>query len=261
MSITFSCSRCSQRYQVDEGLAGKKVKCKGCGEVMRIPGPRPPAPPPAAKPDRPSSGPKRPSQKPAPKEELVPSWLEEDEGGFEVEAPSLPPAVRPQAKPSSGRDPVSGRSSRLDPATAKYLAIGGAAVVGLIVIVVVCTAFFGGSKSRKAAVAAHAQVVEEGLAALDTLSDIFIRIEDPDSARSKAPEAEIVARSLVDLAERAAKLPTLPPDEAGRLAAKYRAQTNASLRKWKQAYNHVKALSGVPEALQGVIDQIPASGT
>lgn len=48
--ITFACPHCGRDYQVDAGLAGKKARCKGCQEVMRIP--REAAPPPGpAEPD------------------------------------------------------------------------------------------------------------------------------------------------------------------------------------------------------------------
>ena len=37
MSIEFSCDQCRRPYQVDEALAGKQVKCKQCGWVLRVP--------------------------------------------------------------------------------------------------------------------------------------------------------------------------------------------------------------------------------
>jgi hypothetical protein len=39
MAVTFSCERCGKRYQVGVDLAGRSVKCKACGSVMRIPSP------------------------------------------------------------------------------------------------------------------------------------------------------------------------------------------------------------------------------
>ena len=37
MSIKFACPGCGKPYELDEGLAGKKAKCKQCDQVMRIP--------------------------------------------------------------------------------------------------------------------------------------------------------------------------------------------------------------------------------
>jgi predicted Zn finger-like uncharacterized protein len=39
MDIAFSCETCGHQFQVDESLAGRKVKCKRCGHVFIIPGP------------------------------------------------------------------------------------------------------------------------------------------------------------------------------------------------------------------------------
>jgi uncharacterized RDD family membrane protein YckC len=39
MTITFPCDACGQRYQVDESLAGKRIKCKKCESVLTIPPP------------------------------------------------------------------------------------------------------------------------------------------------------------------------------------------------------------------------------
>jgi hypothetical protein len=37
MSLSFSCPNCDRKYTVGETLAGKRVKCKGCGADLRIP--------------------------------------------------------------------------------------------------------------------------------------------------------------------------------------------------------------------------------
>ena len=37
MMIVLACSGCGKRYEVDESLAGKKSRCKDCGNVFRIP--------------------------------------------------------------------------------------------------------------------------------------------------------------------------------------------------------------------------------
>lgn len=44
MAITFSCGGCRQRYQVDDALAGRKIRCQKCAAVVAIPAPVPGAP-------------------------------------------------------------------------------------------------------------------------------------------------------------------------------------------------------------------------
>ncbi|MDB5388275.1 MAG: hypothetical protein JWM11_3921 [Planctomycetaceae bacterium] len=37
MTISVSCDECFQEYQLNNSLAGKKVKCKECGAVIKVP--------------------------------------------------------------------------------------------------------------------------------------------------------------------------------------------------------------------------------
>ena len=39
MLIVLDCPSCAKRYEVDAALAGKKSRCKQCGEIFRIPVP------------------------------------------------------------------------------------------------------------------------------------------------------------------------------------------------------------------------------
>lgn len=43
MTISFPCSKCGQRYQVDGAMAGRRIKCKKCEAAITIPVPRQPA--------------------------------------------------------------------------------------------------------------------------------------------------------------------------------------------------------------------------
>ncbi len=43
MGIPIACEACHRQYKVDDKLAGKKVKCKGCGATIRVPGAEAPA--------------------------------------------------------------------------------------------------------------------------------------------------------------------------------------------------------------------------
>jgi HEAT repeat protein len=51
MSISFSCPTCRRKYNVPEGLAGKRRRCAGCGEILTVPpvAPPPSPPPPASR--------------------------------------------------------------------------------------------------------------------------------------------------------------------------------------------------------------------
>jgi hypothetical protein len=44
MSITFHCASCDHKYVVGKKLAGKRVRCKVCGRVQRVPLPAEPRP-------------------------------------------------------------------------------------------------------------------------------------------------------------------------------------------------------------------------
>ena len=42
MAISFACDQCRKQFSVDGSLAGKRVKCKGCGATLTVPGAAPP---------------------------------------------------------------------------------------------------------------------------------------------------------------------------------------------------------------------------
>lgn len=56
MNVSFQCGSCGRKYQVGPAMAGKKVRCRGCGTIVPVPGgPAPSAPPSNPPPaDRPS---------------------------------------------------------------------------------------------------------------------------------------------------------------------------------------------------------------
>lgn len=71
MSIAITCPRCQQQYNVDDKLAGKKVKCRGCSSPIAVP---------------------------AGSEEVL-----ELEGEREMKAPAPPPPTVAAARSASGR--------------------------------------------------------------------------------------------------------------------------------------------------------------
>ncbi len=82
--IVLNCPKCLKRYEVDSGLAGKKSRCRDCGEVFTIPVPL----------GRPTK--KEPEwQPPPPQPPAVPSYWE---SALEAEA-AQPAAARPIPKP------------------------------------------------------------------------------------------------------------------------------------------------------------------
>jgi HEAT repeats len=92
MIIVVNCPGCRKRYELDGALAGKKSRCKQCGEIFRIPVPTARVIEPAAAPPVPPSAP--PSQ---------PSWtavpLAEGLVGEPVVGGRSRPAARPPSPP------------------------------------------------------------------------------------------------------------------------------------------------------------------
>ena len=37
MSIEFDCATCGKHFNVSDALAGKRAKCKVCGNIIKIP--------------------------------------------------------------------------------------------------------------------------------------------------------------------------------------------------------------------------------
>src|SRR5439155_19636043 len=78
MAIAVECGDCRKRYNVDPRQAGRRVKCKNCGNVIQVPGPpvaaaaagsvvgNPSAAKAAAAPRRPGPPPARPAPPPPP---------------------------------------------------------------------------------------------------------------------------------------------------------------------------------------------------
>jgi len=115
MPIRFTCPNCNKKFQAKDEFAGRKMKCSGCGNVVRIPSAapkRPERPPPAPKPadeysiaeEGPSAEPAKaaPGQRPlAPGAKKKPKKaVSEYEISFEEEKKS---EAAPAAGPSGGR--------------------------------------------------------------------------------------------------------------------------------------------------------------
>ena len=100
MLIVLNCPGCAKRYEIDAGLAGKKSRCKQCGEVFKIPVSTAISAPPA-----PTSNPGRAAQ------------TSSGGGGWHT------PLVEPQrtAKPGIDAAPGTPVSSSADPGSRKIV--------------------------------------------------------------------------------------------------------------------------------------------
>lgn len=123
MPITFPCEQCGQRYQVDESLAGKRIKCKQCERVLTIPPPSIPAPTTisrplqtfGAAPSKPTAGAVPPPQRPArPRADVY--GLDEEEGPaanpYSLDEAYIPPrAAHRSEEPGPPRAGLTGGAS------------------------------------------------------------------------------------------------------------------------------------------------------
>ena len=129
MPISFQCTNCQSIYNVQDGFAGKRVRCK-CGAELIIPSPVAPAKPAAssanALPPIPSSG--------------IVDLLSEP---FPVADGSLPSGMDPlnQGPALESVRPRRRAKSKLNPQV--WYAIGGGSA-GIIVLVLIISAFSGG---------------------------------------------------------------------------------------------------------------------
>jgi S1-C subfamily serine protease len=92
MTIRSVCSGCRAAYQLPDNLAGKKVKCRHCGQVFlaaATPGPTPPeaAAEAGARPHAPAAPTRQPAPRPQPEERVA-----------EQEVPERPPAATPRRR-------------------------------------------------------------------------------------------------------------------------------------------------------------------
>jgi hypothetical protein len=242
MTINFPCDECGQRYTVDETLAGKRIKCKQCENVIRIP-------------DQAASGRPTPGSRPlVPRARATkvdddfdqPEFLPEHEGTPEPVLATKPIAAS-WSKPSNGwfEDPTTRNA---------IIAVGG--VGGVILVVLIGWAMLRGGNSVPSSPAsngglqAHEAALKESIAAVDELSSQFESIQDDTSARSSAPVARATVEQLGSIARRILSLPRLTGVEQAHLKSQYNGQMNASLGRFRRELHRIEALPGVAEALQ-----------
>ncbi len=175
MSISFSCQSCGKRYQVDESLAGKRVKCKGCEEVLSIPKPASASSGSSSSPGRPAAAKPAKARKPAP---VFPAKapaagsdpfadLDETYGfssnpkgpgsdpEFEVEAIPRLKSTRPGAKPSKnlGEERSTGQTVKI------VIGVAAGTVFLVLLLVFVLVRSSGPDRNRNQAAAGPPPVV------------------------------------------------------------------------------------------------------
>ncbi|MEO6807686.1 MAG: hypothetical protein ABI353_01050, partial [Isosphaeraceae bacterium] len=164
MSITFPCSQCGQRYQVDESLTGKRMKCKKCETVMKIPASNPSAPTrpplqtfgtaasPAPPPPKPAA--RRPAP-PPPADRFTIDDVEDPYGLDSAPLPSVAPkpmddwddellparATIARAKPSSSKSKGSRSDGDVMDAVSKWTAIVGCGALGVFILLTLIGVF------------------------------------------------------------------------------------------------------------------------
>jgi WD40 repeat protein len=119
MPIAVVCHRCKSTYQVKERLAGQKIHCKACNEVLTVPGGAAPAPSPAVRP-----GPPKPDRVRAAIPVTRPA--REDDDDFDEDDDDFPRKRRRRR-----------RSNRASSTPLVLALVGGGVAVLVIVVVLV----------------------------------------------------------------------------------------------------------------------------
>jgi len=158
-TLTFNCPRCNQVMQVKDELAGKKVRCPGCQNVVSAPKPNEKKKTPVKRntQSRPQGAQKKPQPnargRKAPQGQKKPPVSSRRTHAMKSSKPKAPPkkapinkkasqrrsAVSTKETKKSSRNPATGRSARVKPQKKKdntmlYAGLGGGGLIILILI-------------------------------------------------------------------------------------------------------------------------------
>jgi hypothetical protein len=239
MPIEFDCSQCGKHYEVSSSLAGKRGKCKQCGQTMNIPMP-------AAKP-RESTPPvdlygldEEPA--PLPPRGVVRASVESSE----PESPIKPK----QKKKKSGGLFAKGKSSA-DGGSGKgvFAAFGGG--VGGLVFIVAFVLRLNGGLFGIATSYQYDKFVTGIIADFNELNAIFRTIQDAQGAQSAAPRATTVFQRMVDRFKANKDKKALQKD-IDSINKKYEAELNTAVEEWGSEGQRVGSIPGASDALQGL---------
>ena len=241
MADTIPCPHCGNRYRLQSELAGKKVKCRQCGQSFEVPagpasGPR--APPPLPPSHTGSSG-QTELPKTVPSLEIGSPFATEDP--FAVQAPII-------------HNPLEGWRRRQ--AWLRRLKIGGlaACVVGVLGGIVVGVVFLVKAVSENwSSVGAipGESFAQEVLRVTNELVDIVASIKDVNSARAAVPRIKAIRPRFENLARQfeEVKKIQLTAEQDRELKRRYEAQLDAVVERMKKEVARLQTLPGVLEAL------------
>jgi hypothetical protein len=252
MGQTVECPKCNKGYRFKPELAGKKVKCGGCGVAFVFPAAL--APEPAAS--------------PVPVQPVVADLLDEEYGvadsaGSAACAPQLPAAGPRNSTAAASADPPARLPERAvtDAANAAAaplrqprpkmsnarkrqmwsgIGLGAIAFVALGVIACVLVALFGGFSDTLESVGKNL------IATANEFADVLEKVEDGPSAKAVRDKVQTLGERYVRLAEKAGELSKdVTPEEAARLDKLYGQQTRDAM---KRMTTQAKRIGQIPEA-------------
>jgi HEAT repeats len=270
MAIVVTCARCGAVSRVPDEYAGKRGRCKQCGDGLTVPGPTPSS---AA-------------------DEAGSYSLVETVASAPEEPPARPPAFVPpdRSRPAAGVVPLEREATAERGKSRTGLWIGVVGAVFVVLCLIAARILFGAFKAaRKAALAAREREIERragtkpsgavfapapnanalgnaepdgGLPPLDgdpqtEAQEKFIReiiaasrqvaetvepVKTLEEARRVAPEVARLAEFLKGASARAASLPKLTADQNDRLKKKYAAVVDSTQSRARRALERYEAL-------------------
>lgn len=265
MTVSFSCEECGKDYQVDDGLAGKRGRCKQCGHTMKIPA----AEAVAVKSASPAgalksfgagaAAPARPARRPTPAPSKEPESDDpygladaEPEPVAEMLAPLPPSARRPskfQAEPSVAEKPKKKKKkggffaskSGKDKGGSKA---AGASIGGVIavVLVVLRLAAAGGNFFGLSSQSEIESYVQKDLAAANEMMTVLAPVHDEPTARAATPRlSAILDRIIADARKIQGKKGRMTDINA--VKQKYEATQQAA---WQRVVSEIQRVGSIP---------------
>jgi DNA-directed RNA polymerase subunit RPC12/RpoP len=229
MAISFECGSCGKPYHVDEAMAGKRARCKTCGNEFRVP-------------------------EPVVTHLAARAGTAADVFGFdEGHSANLPPrsadpelAPVPRAGYRVKKSKSRGNSSGTD--IAKVIIFGA---IGVLVLAGVLVALRSGSIPGLGAESRYERFVKEAIASFDEMSNVLDTVQDVTTARMAAPRVQALAAKFGDFQRQYETLPKPSQWEDSVLDIKYRTQVQASVDRMKKSIERVQGIPGAMEVLHG----------
>lgn len=220
MAISFSCS-CGREYNVGDSAAGKKTKCKDCGEVITVPSPPPKAPTP--KKSREPAVARKKKKKPAAEFAEVVDDYEDDyadsfddhdddygDDGYDDDDYDEQPRRRSSSRSksrskSAGSSSTRTRGSKKKKKKSKKGSGGGgrmALIIGGAIIGVAAIGGFGFLIFSLIGGDSHDAIIDDTIALMEDMLDIVNNVKDADGARAAVSKLEALQPRAQKLADR-----------------------------------------------------------